>query len=135
VTWLTTLKTWLKNLWDGFLGLVTRSPCAFCGKTKKSQPQVHGLCKSCSQKIYASRFQNPAIIWQKTAKTLPILAWGDYNPILKQAIFQLKYRQSPRMSQSLGIWLGQAWIDLKLKRLPPLIVVPITFAHLTRPGD
>ncbi len=125
MTWLATLTTWLKNLWDGLLGLVTRYPCAFCGKTKKSQRQIHCLCQSCYQKIYACRFQHPANIWQSTQKTLPILAWGDYNSVLRQAIFQLKYRQSPRMAQSLGIWLAQAWVDLKLKGLPPLIVVPI----------
>jgi ComF family protein len=125
VTWFNNCKAWLKNLWDALLGLVTRYPCAFCGKNKKNQRQIDGLCQSCYQKIYTTRFENPEEIWQKTEKTLPILAWGDYNPTLRQAIFQLKYRHSIRMAQPLGIWLGQAWIDLHLKRVPPLIVVPI----------
>ncbi len=125
MTWLTHLVTWLKNLWDRLLGLVTRYPCAFCGKNRKNQRQIQGLCESCDQKIYAARFQNPEQIWQKTQKTLPILAWGEYSSTLRQAIFQLKYRHSPRMAQPLGIWLAQAWSDLNLKHLPPLIVVPI----------
>ncbi|AFY62588.1 ComF family protein [Synechococcus sp. PCC 6312] len=125
MTWFNQIKSWLTNLGAGLLGLITRYPCAFCGKSKKNQRQIHGLCQSCYQKIQAAQLPTPQTIWNKTQNTLPILAWGDYNPILRQAIFRLKYDKSLRMAQPLGIWLGQAWVDLKLKQLPPLIVVPI----------
>lgn len=125
MTWFNALKSWLKKLGDVLLGLVTRYPCAFCGKSKKNQRQIYGLCQACYQNIHLARFQHPGEIWQATQKTLPILAWGDYNPTLRQAIFRLKYDHSTRMAQPLGIWLAQAWLDLNLKRLPPLIVVPI----------
>lgn len=125
MAWFNALKSWLKTLWDSFLGLVTRYPCAFCRRNSKNQRQIHGLCPSCYQKIQATRFQNPGEIWQATQKTLPILAWGDYNSTLRQVIFRLKYDKSIRIAYPLGIWLAQAWIDLNLKRLPSLVVVPI----------
>lgn len=125
MTWFHHIKSWLANLWAGLPGLITRYPCAFCGKNKKNQRQIQCLCASCYQKVYSTRFQNPQKIWQATQQTLPTLAWGDYNPVLRQAIFKLKYYKSVRMAQPLGVWLGQAWVDLKLKSLPPLVVVPI----------
>lgn len=106
------LRSALSPIADLFL----QRSCPLCDRATSTP-----LCPNCwhqLQQTATERFPS-----QKTV--LPVLAWGPYQGLIKQAIAALKYHNNPQLAVPLGRALGQRWQQSPLKVSRPPLVVPI----------
>jgi len=94
--------------------LFLQQPCPMCDR-----PAPQSLCPACWQQI--QRCIQPRSV-MATSMALPVLAWGQYQGSLKQAIAALKYDGHPALAIPLGRALGQCWQQSPLTPRSPLVV-------------
>ena len=96
--------------------------CQSCSLCDRATPQV--LCPSCWQQLQQGTLEHPA---SPTRDALPVLAWGRYQGVLKQAITALKYHNHPQLAGPLGRALGQRWQQspLPTRRSPSVMPIPM----------
>lgn len=90
-------KAFISELWQ----LSVKPHCAICAR-----PASTTLCPDCCHQLEDCRIKTTAFVQQNN---LPILAWGEYTGLLKQALGQLKYHQKSEIAKFLGQQLGMAW--------------------------
>lgn len=83
------------------LNLFLTSTCALCDRASSG-----GICPSCCRQLEQSSLPEPL---QNLSSPLPVLAWGQYEGSLRQALALLKYSRKPALAQALGIHLGRSW--------------------------
>lgn len=110
------MKFWTKVINRG-IDLFLKSNCPLC-----SRPTDTKICQFCRKSLQRCQFP-PS--YQGEQQQPPVLIWGEYTGILKQAIAVLKYENQPQIAHWLGQELAEAW--LKSANCPTLkrAVVPI----------
>ncbi len=99
------------------LDLLFYHRCPLCDRLS---PKL--LCPSCRCKLQAlARSPQPVLL----PSLPPLIAWGQYEGALKQALAQLKYRHQPKLAVPLGHWLATAWAQQRPTSGQTLTVVPI----------
>jgi ComF family protein len=94
---------WRQTLFSQLEQLSLHGSCPLCERTT---PDI--FCQDCSRHL--KKYQYPHWDMDKSLDP-PLLAWGRYEGLLKQALARLKYNQKTRIAQSLGQWLGLAWLN------------------------
>lgn len=94
--------------------------CQSCPLCDRSTPEA--LCDSCWQQMQRCAHPQSA---SPTPDALPVLAWGQYQDSLKQAIAALKYHNSSQLAVPLGKALGKRWQQSPLTTRRSPLVVPI----------
>lgn len=94
---------------DPILNLFLSSPCPLCQRL--GQPL---LCQDCQQQLQDCRspatnvgFSAPG----ESASATQIVRWARYEGLIKRAIAQLKYHNTPALAYPLGEGLAQAWLQ------------------------
>jgi ComF family protein len=107
---------WGQALFSQLEQLGLHGSCPLCERTTADT-----FCQDCSRQL--KKYQYPQGHVDRSIAP-PLLAWGGYEGLLKQALAQLKYNQKTRIAESLGQWLGLAWLKTHL-HTDRLTVVPI----------
>ena len=94
--------------------LFLQQSCPLCDR-----PAPAVLCPTCWGQIQRCASLQPVMA---AAAALPVLAWGQYQGSLKQAIAALKYDGHPALADPLGRALGQCWQQSPLTPRSPLVV-------------
>lgn len=81
------------------LNLFLQGTCPLCDRTTPA-----AFCPTCTTSLQQQI--SPQLDRQSS---LPVLAWGRYEGLLKRAIAALKYQQQAQIGTVLGQWLGEAW--------------------------
>lgn len=105
---------------SSLLTVFLESSCPLCDRTT-----ADAVCSSCRKQLAQSQLANPLC---QEASDLPVLAWGAYQGLLRQAMAALKYDQKPALAELLGRNLGQVWQQGQFQlgsAAPRPIVVPI----------
>jgi ComF family protein len=104
----------------GLLDLLFPEECIACGKAS------HALCDSCAQNLKNSKDLTP----------VPIFALYDYkDPIVKKAIWHMKYHRRSHLGKTLGQLLYRGYIeeiaDIRIHTLGrSILVVPIPLSRM-----
>lgn len=86
---------------QALLGLFLTNPCPLC-----QRPASQVICPTCDRQIHQSQLSTPL---DRRNPGLPVLSWGRYEDVLRQALRQLKYSDHPELAGWLGLELGQTW--------------------------
>ncbi|HEY9888332.1 MAG TPA: ComF family protein [Candidatus Obscuribacterales bacterium] len=97
--------------------LFLQQPCPLCDRPTPQAP-----CAACWRQLQPCALGQPA---SSTAAALPILAWGQYQGLLKRAIAALKYEGQPHLAVPLGQALGHLWQQFPVTTRRSPLVVPI----------
>jgi ComF family protein len=101
-----------------FLDLFLKPNCVLC---ERGSNKI--ICVYCERQLNKCKNPSADLFWQGE---LPLLIWGNYGGILKQAIATLKYNKKENLGTTLGLWLGETWLKSSVsKQFKNLIVVPI----------
>ncbi|KKD35945.1 ComF family protein [Limnoraphis robusta] len=104
------------NFIKTILNLFFKPDCPLCDRPAEKQ-----LCLYCQKQILRCQFPRGSLF----LGDVPVLIWGQYKGMLKQAIVTLKYNNHPEIAQPLGYWLADAWLKTPTVQNKPLLVVPI----------
>lgn len=111
----------IQQWWQAGRRFLFQTPCPLCSRSTTTS-----LCQDCRQQLYACERTYPFQDWQGD---LPLMAWGSYEGVLKQAITNLKYQNQPQVAEPLGLWLGELWQRNQSQAVrfsqSQLVVVPI----------
>ncbi|MGF1522471.1 MAG: ComF family protein [Leptolyngbyaceae cyanobacterium] len=97
--------------------LFLQRTCPLC---HRSAPQ--DFCPACWRQLQSEFYRQSAA---KTEIALSVLALGQYQGALKQAIAALKYDANRHLAQPLGCALGKRWQAFPLTTRQPPLVIPI----------
>lgn len=101
---------------DRLLDLLFKPSCPVC-RRRSGQPLI---CEPCQVLLGRQARSHPAARW---GEALPAFVWATYGGELRQAIFAVKYHNSPRLGFWLGEQLGKAWLrSPSVQRLQPIVV-------------
>ncbi|WP_299402901.1 ComF family protein [Acaryochloris sp. IP29b_bin.148] len=106
---------WGKLLLSQIRQLSFKPQCAMCERSA-----LDILCTDCRHQLEDCR--NLASVMRDD--DLRLLAWGQYQGFLRQALAQLKYSQKAKIAQFLGLQLGLAWLETQPHSFRP-VVLPI----------
>ncbi|GAB4530743.1 MAG: ComF family protein [Pleurocapsa sp.] len=104
-------------MWQELISVFLQSRCPLCDR-----PTDKTICTYCQNKLKSYQLKQSDRWWRGN---LPVFAWGKYDGQLKQAIAKLKYDQKPQIGKMLGRWLGRAWLDSAVAKLPKMTVISI----------
>ncbi len=108
------------------LNLFLAGSCPLCQRSTAA-----GLCPSCTRQVRQCQRTEPC---DRQDPALPIVAWGNYEDSLRQAIGQLKYNGHTEIARVLGTELGQVWLThgrFLAVSARPIAIVPIPL-HATK---
>ena len=108
----------LKRTFQGMLSLFLEGTCPLC---QRSTAQV--LCQDCQCQVQRCQLPKEERSLQQSC---PVFAWGVYSGLLKRMLSALKYENQPQLSEPLGQWLAESWLQSgKSVMSAASIVVPI----------
>jgi len=93
-------RSWRRGT-QALLGLFLAAPCPLC-----QRPASQVICPACARQIHQSQLSAPL---DTSYPGLPVLSWGRYEDVLRQALRQLKYSDHPELAGWLGLELGKTW--------------------------
>ncbi len=96
---------WQRALFNSLKQLSLRPRCTLCERFA-----VGVFCPDCQHQLKTCQLSSPLT----TIDGFPLLAWGQYQGMLRQALARLKYDQKPKIAQFLGQQLGIAWLETQL---------------------
>jgi len=107
-----------KQLSQDVLSLFLQPNCPFCGRSAETT-----ICPNCDRELNQCQLSSPK--FQGKGK-ISVLAWGQYDGLLKRAILALKYEKKRQLARPLGERLGKTYLRKSptLSTLKP-IVIPI----------
>lgn len=128
-------------LTQSLLSLVLDDQCLLCQRVAPVS-----FCRDCEQQIRGCQLSGQQVrdvladdlggehlkdqLGAQVGEGLPLMAWGDYDGALRQAIALLKFHNTPQLAHPLGRWMGQAWLeqqslmlkDTSKERLRPMVL-------------
>ncbi|QLE56951.1 ComF family protein [Nostoc sp. TCL26-01] len=104
-------------MFKGLLDLFLKTNCLLCQRSTSQE-----FCDNCTRQLKNCANKHSTALWQPP---IPVFSWGVYGGILKRAIAVMKYENQPQIAQTLGQWLGEAWLLSSLHQESQILVVPI----------